>query len=50
MVTLNNLYFECIKILCNIFVKYIMPILKVYPYHLIIFLKIIANDIYYYFY
>ncbi len=28
MVTLNNIYFENIKILCKIFAKYIMPILK----------------------
>jgi len=27
-----------------------MPISKVYPTHLIIYLKIITNDIYYYYY
>jgi len=41
MVTLNSIYFDYIKILCNIFAKCIMPILKVYPNHLIIFLKIL---------
>jgi hypothetical protein len=46
MVTLNRVYFENIKILCKIFAKYIMPVLKIYPNHLIIFLKIITNDIY----
>jgi len=48
--TLISGYFEYIKILCKIFTKYIMPILQVYPHHLIIFLKIITNDIYYYYY
>ncbi len=50
MVTLNNAYFEYIKILCKIFAKYIVPILQVYPNHLIILLKIITNDIFYYYY
>jgi len=50
MVTLINVYFEYIKILCKIFTKYIVPILQVYPNHFIIFLKIITNDIYYYLY
>jgi len=49
MVTLNSVYFEYIKILCKIFAKYIVPILQVYPNHLIIFFKIITNDVYYYF-
>jgi hypothetical protein len=35
MVTLG-VYFEYIKILCKIFIKYIMPILQVYPSYLII--------------
>jgi hypothetical protein len=47
MVRLNSVYFGHIKILCRIFVKYIMPILQVYPNHLIILLTIITNDIYY---
>jgi hypothetical protein len=46
MVTLISVYFEYIKILCKIFNKYIVPILQVYPNHLIILLKIITNDIY----
>jgi hypothetical protein len=50
MVTLNNVYFGYIKILCRIFAKYIVPILQVYPNNLIILLKIITNDIYYYLY
>jgi hypothetical protein len=50
MVTINNVYFEHIKILYKIFVKCIMPTLKVYSNHIIIFLKIITNDIFYYFY
>jgi hypothetical protein len=41
MVTLISVYFEYIKILCKILVKYMMPILKVYPNHPIIFLKIL---------
>jgi len=49
MVTLNDIYFEYIKIICKIFAKYIMPILQVYPNQFIIILKIIRNDIYYYF-
>jgi hypothetical protein len=36
MVTLNNVYFEYVKFLCKIFAKYIVPILQVYPNHLII--------------
>jgi hypothetical protein len=48
MVTLNSVYFEHIKILCKIFVKYIVPILQVYPNHLIIFHKMITNDIFYF--
>jgi hypothetical protein len=47
-VTLNNVYFEYIKILCKIFAQYIMPILKVYPIHLIIFFEMITNGICYY--
>jgi len=47
MVTLINVYFEYMKILCKIFTKYIVPILQVYPHHLIVLLKIITNDIYY---
>ncbi len=31
MVTLINVYFEYIKILCQIFSKHIVPILQVYP-------------------
>jgi hypothetical protein len=50
MVTPNNVYFEYIKLLCKIFAKYIVPILQVYPNHLIILLKMILNDIYYYYY
>jgi hypothetical protein len=50
MVTLINVYFECIKILWKIFTKYIVPILQVYPHHLIIFLKITTNKYYYYYY
>ncbi len=41
-----NVYFDYIKILCKIFAKYIMPTLKFYPNHLIIFLKIITTDIF----
>jgi hypothetical protein len=48
MVTLINVYFEYIKILCKIFTKYIVPILQIYPHHLIILLKIITNENYYY--
>jgi len=50
MVTLINVYFEYIKISCKIFAKYIVPILQVYPNHLIIYFKIITTDIYYYLY
>jgi len=46
MVTLIGVYFEYIKILFKIFTKYTMPILQVYPSHLIILLQIITNDIY----
>jgi len=48
MVTLISVYFEYIKILCKSFIKYIVPILQVYPNHIIILLKIIINDTYYY--
>jgi hypothetical protein len=48
MITLNSVYYECIKVLCKIFAKYIMPILQVYSNHLIILLKYITNDIVYY--
>jgi hypothetical protein len=50
MVTLFSEYFEYIKILCKIFTKYIVPILQVYFNHFIILLKIITNEIYYYYY
>ncbi len=50
MATPISVYFECIKILCKMFVKYIVPILQVYPNHLIIPIKIIKKDIYYYLY
>jgi len=50
MVTFINVYFEFFKILFKIFTKYIMPILQVYPNHLIIVLKIIINEIYQYLY
>jgi len=46
MVTLISVYIEYIKIVCKIFIKYIVPTLQVYPNHLIIFLKIITNNIY----
>jgi len=46
MVTLINIYFEYIKISCKIFTKYSMPILQVYPHHLIILKKLITNEIY----
>ncbi len=49
MVTLG-VYFEYIEIQCKIFIKYILPILQVYPNYLIILLKIITNDTYYYLY
>jgi len=48
MITLINVYFEYIKILCKIFTKYIVPMLQVYPNHIIIFIKITTNDNYYY--
>jgi hypothetical protein len=50
MVTLISVYFEYIKILSKIFTKYIVPMLQVYPNHFIILLKMITNDIYYYYY
>jgi len=46
MVTLISVYFEYIRIVFKIFTKCIVPILQVYPNHLIIFLQIITNDIY----
>jgi len=46
MVTLNGIYIEYTKIICKMFVKYIVSILQIRPNHLIILLKIIANDIY----
>jgi len=45
MVTLNSVYFEYIKNLCNIFVKYVMAILKVYPTILLYFLKLLQITI-----
>jgi len=39
MVTLISVYFEYIKILCKIFIEYIVPILQVYPNHHIIYKK-----------
>jgi len=48
MVTLS-VYFKYIKILCNIFIQYIMPILQVYPNHFTILLKIITYEIYYFY-
>jgi len=50
MVTLNNVYFGYIKIICKIFAKYIVPILQVYPNHFIILFTIITNEIYYFYY
>jgi hypothetical protein len=50
MVTLISLYFQYIEIIYKTFIKYIVPILQVYPNHLIILLKIIENDTYYYYY
>jgi len=41
MVTLISVYFEYIQILCKMFMKYIVPILQVYPNHHIILLKIL---------
>ncbi len=41
MVTLISVYFEYIKILCKIFTKYIVPILQVYPNHLLYLLKLL---------
>ncbi len=39
MVTIISVYFEYINFLCEINTKYIVPILQVYPNHLIILLK-----------
>ncbi len=50
MVTLISVYFEYIKKLCYIFTNYIVPILQIYPHNLIMLLKFITNDIYYYYY
>jgi len=50
MVTFINVYFELFKILFKIFTKYIVPILQIYPNHLIIVLKIITNELYQYLY
>jgi hypothetical protein len=47
MVTLINIYFGYIKILCKMLTKYIVPILQVYPNHCIILLRIITNENYY---
>ncbi len=47
MVTLG-VYFEHIQIVCNIFIKYIVSILQVYQSYLIIRLKFITKEIYYY--
>jgi len=47
MVTLG-VYFEHIKIVCKIFNKYIVSILQVYQSYLIIRLKFITKEIYYY--
>jgi hypothetical protein len=44
MVTLGA-YFEYIKILYNIFIKFIVAILQVYPNYFIIFPIIITNKI-----
>jgi hypothetical protein len=41
MITKINVYFEYIKISCKIITKYIVPILQVYPNHLIILLKLL---------
>jgi hypothetical protein len=41
-----SVYFEYIKSFCEIFTKYIVAILYVYPNYLIILFKIITNDIY----
>jgi len=41
MVTLISVYFKYIKFLCKIFTKHNVPILQVYPNHLIIILKIL---------
>jgi len=47
MATLISVYFEYIQISCEIFVKYIMPILRVYPNHLIIHPKILFKQLMY---
>jgi len=44
MVTLS-VYFEYKKVLCKIFIKYIVAILQVNPNYFIILHKIIKNDI-----
>ncbi len=43
-------YFEYIKVLCKIFIKYIATILQVYTSYVIILTEIITNAIYYYYY
>ncbi len=45
MVTLG-VYFEYIKILCKIFIKYNVAISQFYPSYFIILLNIITNEIY----
>jgi hypothetical protein len=45
MVTIG-VYFEYIKPLCKIFIKYNLAILQIYPSYFIILLKIIKNEIY----
>jgi hypothetical protein len=45
MVTID-VYFECIKILCKIFIKYNLAILQCYPIYFIMILRIIKNEIY----
>ncbi len=47
MVTLG-IYFEYIKVLCQIFTKYITTILQVYPSYFLILPRIITNDVYCY--
>jgi len=41
MVTLNGIYYEYIKIVHKIFVKYIVPIIQVYPNHFITLKKLL---------
>jgi hypothetical protein len=50
IIALNSVYFEYVKNLCKIFVKCIMQILKIYPNHFIIFLKMVTNENLNYFY